>query len=313
MRIVFMGTPDFAVPCLQMLLNEGFDVVGVVTQPDKPKGRGNKMTFPPVKEVALKNNIPVYQPTTLKDGSFESVLNTLKIDLIVVVAYGKILPRTILTLPKHGCINVHASLLPKYRGAGPIQWSVLNGEQETGITTMQMDVGLDTGDMLCQSATPIGVYETAGQLHDRLSQLGASTLLETLKMLQNGTLQPKTQEEAQATYAPMLTKQLSPIDWEKDADTLSHLICGLNPWPVATTQMADNVFKVYQAQVVQCEKSQPAGTVLEHIKGQGLLVQAGKDALLIQEIQFEGKKRMHIEAYMRGKPIAIGTRLGENI
>ena len=244
MRTLFMGTPDFAVPCLKSLIDAGHEVCGVFTQPDKPKGRGYALTPPPVKLLASKSGIPVYQPKTLKDGEALTIVKELSPEVIVVVAYGKILPKEIIEYPAFGCINVHASLLPRYRGAAPIQWCVLNGEKETGVTTMFMDVGLDTGDMLLKAATPIGDNETAGELHDRLSKLGAELIVETLTKLQSGALIREKQKDGDSCYAPMLTKELSRIDWNKPAQSVHNQIRGLSPWPTAQTRLCGKVLKI---------------------------------------------------------------------
>ncbi|MDE5993716.1 MAG: methionyl-tRNA formyltransferase, partial [Oscillospiraceae bacterium] len=251
MNIIFMGTPDFAVPCLKALIDSGENVTAVFTQPDKPKGRGYKLTPPPVKEVALTHNIPVYQPLSLKKGEdAETAMKTiteLAPDLIIVVAYGKILPKAILDAPKY-CINVHASLLPKYRGAGPIQWSVLNGEKVTGVTTMLMAEGIDTGDMLLSKSTEIGENETASELHDRLSELGAEVLLETVKAVKSDSLTPVPQEDSQSTHAPMLTKDMCPIDFSKSAQEVHNQIRGLSAFPCATTVLDGKRLKVYRSE-----------------------------------------------------------------
>ena len=245
MRVVFMGTPEFSVPCLTRLIADGYEVVGVFTQPDKPKGRGKQMAFPPVKETALANGIPVFQPRSMRDGEAVSVLQTLEPDVIIVTAFGKILPREVLELPQYGCINIHASLLPRYRGAAPIQWSVLNGETKTGVTSMQMDVGLDTGDMLLRREVEITENETAGELHDVLSALGAEVLSETLAALCAGTLTPEKQDDALSNYAPMLTKELSPIDFTKPAKAVHDQIRGLSPWPCAAAEVSGKKLKVH--------------------------------------------------------------------
>ena len=233
MRTVFMGTPDFAVPCLQRLFDCGCEVCGVFTQPDKPKGRHGVLTAPPVKELALKMGVPVFQPTKMRDGTALEMLKSVQPELVIVVAYGKILPKEILDYPKYGCINIHASLLPKLRGAAPIQWSVINGCKVTGVTSMQMDEGLDTGDMLISREIEIGENETAGELHDRLSALGADVLEETLEALKKGELKPVKQNDAEFTYAPMLSKELSPVDWSLSAREVHNKIRGLSPWPSA--------------------------------------------------------------------------------
>jgi methionyl-tRNA formyltransferase len=306
-----MGTPEFAVPCLDMLTNEGYNVIGVVTQPDKPKGRGHKLAQPPVKEYALQKGIPVYQPKTLKNNAFENTLKKLAPDLIVVVAYGKILPKYILEYPNYGCINVHASLLPKYRGAGPIQWAVINGEKETGITTMFMDEGMDTGDMILKKKTQIRSNETAGELHDRLSALGAEVLKETLALVEKGSIPRMPQPHQQATYAPMLDKSIAKIDWAKPAIEIKNLVRGLNPWPVAFTYYKGRIMKIWSVDIVKnCTDGVP-GIILKHIKGQGLAVKAGdNNCIIIEEVQFEGGKRMKVDEYLRGHSIEFGECLG---
>ena len=230
-----MGTPEFAVPCLERLVSDGHEVVGVFTQPDKPKGRGHKMQFPPVKEKAVEYNLPVFQPTKMKDGTAYEILKELAPELIIVVAYGKIIPQDILDLPKYGCVNIHASLLPRYRGAAPIQWCVLNGEKKSGVTSMQMDAGLDTGDMLIKAETEIGENMTAGELHDKLSMLGAEVMSKTIKKIIDGTLEREKQDDSLSNYAPMLSKELCPVDWTKSAEEIHNQVRGLSPWPVATS------------------------------------------------------------------------------
>ena len=244
MNVIFMGTPEFAVPCLERLLNDGHTVLLVVTQGDKPRGRGQKLMPPPVKACALEHGIPVYQPTALKEESVLEELRRYAADVIVVVAYGKILPKAVLTMPQYGCINVHASLLPKYRGAAPIQWVVLNGETESGVTTMYMDEGLDTGDMLLTARTPITLDMTAGELHDTLSVQGAAVLSDTLKALENGTL-TRTPQSGESCYAPMLSKQLCPLDFQKNAVALHDQVRGLNPWPTATATVGGKLLKIH--------------------------------------------------------------------
>lgn len=237
MRVVFMGTPDFAVPSLELLIRHGYEVCAVYTQPDKPKGRGHKLQAPPVKELALRHNIPVFQPVNLRGEDTQREIQAWNADVIVVVAYGKLLPKAVLDAPKLGCVNVHGSLLPKYRGAAPIQWTVLNGDKTAGVTTMFMAEGMDTGDMLLKAETPVGEEETSGQLFDRLKDLGAQLLIETLEKLEQGALTPIPQEEAQATHAPMLSKELSLVDWTKPAHQVHDLIRGLNPWPSAASYL----------------------------------------------------------------------------
>lgn len=302
MNVVYMGTPEFAVPPLQAIINANHTVTGVFTQPDKPKGRGYVLTPPPVKECALQHNIPVFQPKSMKDGEALEILKELNPDVIVVVAFGKILPKDILQLPKYGCINVHASLLPKYRGAGPIQWCVLNGEAETGVTTMLMAEGLDTGDMLLKSVTKIGENETAGQLHDILSEMGASLITKTLEKLQQGEITPEKQDDSQSNYAPMLTKELCKIDWSKSAQEIHNQVRGLNPWPVAVATVNGKRVKIYSTQL--CNKNGTAGKV---ISLDPLTVACGENSVIISELQPEGKKRMNAQDYVRGYRLTTDT------
>ena len=306
MRVVFMGTPDFAVPSLQKLLDAGFEVCAVYTQPDKPKGRGHKLQAPPVKELALQHEIPVFQPTSLRKEEVQQELQSFQPDVIVVVAYGKILPKAVLDLPRLGCINVHGSLLPKYRGAAPIQWTVINGDGTGGVTTMFMGEGLDTGDMLLKAETPVGAEETAGQLFDRLKDLGADLLLETLEKLEQGTLTPIPQNEEDATHAPMLSKELSVIDWSKPARELHNLIRGLNPWPSAYSYLDGKKLKIHASRVV--EGSGEAGKAFA--KDGNLLVYCGEDALELTEIQTENGKRMDGKSYLLGHPLNKDSRFG---
>ena len=311
MNIVFMGTPDFAVPCLDALIKSGENVMAVFTQPDKPKGRGYKLTPPPVKELALQHDVPVYQPVSLKKGEdAESAVGTLKElspDLIIVVAYGKILPKKILDIPRY-CINVHASLLPKYRGAGPIQWSVLNGEKETGVTTMLMEEGLDTGDMLLSESTPIGENETASELHDRLSELGASVLLKTLEAVKNGTLTRTKQDDSLSCYAPMLTKDMCPIDFSKPAQEVHNHIRGLSAFPCAVTALDGKRLKVYRSEIVKGNYKDIEYGKVVNVKDFTVLCGDG-NCVRFNEIQAEGGKRMNTADYLRGKPIEDGTIL----
>lgn len=303
-----MGTPEFAVPCLQALIDEKYDVVGVFTQPDKPKGRGYNLTPPPIKELALKYSLPVFQPQKMREEETINSLKLLKPDLIVVVAYGKILPKEILEIPPFGCINVHASLLPKYRGAGPIQWSVINGEEETGVTTMYMDVGLDTGDMIIHNSLKIGENETAGELHDRISLLGAETLVKTLKLIENKEITRTKQDDSLATYAPMLDKNLCEIDFSKDAKVIHNLIRGLSPWPVATTKLNGKTLKIHRSIYVDKKASSIFGEVIEN-DGR-IIVSCGDGCIEILELQLEGKKRMNASDFLRGHPIDLKTILG---
>lgn len=304
MRIVFMGTPDFAVPCLKRLIDLGEEVVGVFTQPDKPKGRGYQTAPPPVKELALRCGLPVYQPAKMRDGEALAVLQELRPDLIVVVAYGKILPKEILDLPPLGCINVHGSLLPRYRGAGPIQWSVINGEAVTGVTTMYMDVGMDTGDMILKAETPIGEEETAGELFDRLCLIGADCLADTLALLKAGKAPRTPQDEAQATYAPMLTRELARLDFARPARELHNLVRGTSPWPTAHTAFRGKLLKVHRARVAEGFSGEP-GVILD---GKRLIVGCGEGALELLEVQQEGAKRMSAADFMNGKRVSAGEK-----
>ena len=306
MNIVFMGTPDFAVPCLQKLLDAGYPVTGVFTQPDKPKGRGYKLVPPPVKELAVAHQIPVFQPTSLRnDESFEMIKNCAP-DLIVVVAYGKILPKRVLELPRYGCINVHASLLPKYRGAGPIQWAILNGESETGTTTMFMGEGLDTGDMLEQVKTPIGENETADELYTRLSKMGAETLLVTLQKLEADALLRTPQDDSLSCYAPILDKSLCPLDFNKTAREIHNQIRGLSSWPAATTTYKGKRLKVYESRLVT--QSGEPGEILDSKR---FIVACKEGAVELVSVQYEGGRRMAGDAFLRGRPPVPGEKLGE--
>lgn len=306
MRIVFMGTPDFSVPALEALVSGGHQVIAVVTQPDKPKGRGKAVLMTPVKEKALELGIPVYQPIKVREESFITMLEEMKPDAIVVVAFGQILSKRILDIPKYGCINIHASLLPKYRGAAPIQWAVINGETETGITTMVMDTGIDTGDMLEKVIIPIDPDETGGSLHHKLSVAGGRLILSTLQKAEEGTLVRTPQTEEGTCYAKMLTKSLGDIDWSQSAEQIERLIRGLNPWPSAYTSLNGKTLKIWQAQVLADEYEGAPGQVVKAVKGD-LLVKTGKGILSITSLQLEGKKRMDTDAFLRGYPVEAGT------
>lgn len=301
-----MGTPDFAVPSLKKLFEEGYEVLAVVTQPDKQKGRGMKIGFSPVKEVALQKGVEILQPEKIKNNhEFLDRLKDLNPDAIVVVAYGKILPEEVLTLPKYGCINLHASLLPKYRGAAPINWAIINGEKETGITTMLMDKGLDTGDMLIKKSIPILDEDDAETLHDKLANLGAEVLIETLHKLEEGTLIPVKQNEEEATYATIITKEMGHIYWSKSAYEIRNLIRGLRPWPGCYTFYGDKTIKIWKAEIVGYDGKEENGTVLKS-KGD-LIIKCGKDAIKVLEIQQEGSKKMGIREYLIGHNIPEGT------
>ena len=305
MKILFMGTPDFAVPCLESLLEKGHTVVGVVTQPDKPVGRKKILTPPAVKVVALEKGLPVYQPETLKNEAFLPTLQELDPEVIVVVAYGKILPAYILDYPKYGCINVHGSILPRWRGAAPIQWSILEGDAEAGVTTMQMDRGLDTGDMLLVRKTPIGERETAGELFDRLSVMGAELLLETLVAVEAGTLNPQPQDDAQSCYASMLDKQMAVIDWSQSMRQIDCRVRGLNPWPIALSQLDGATVKIYTAEPAK-GNGEPGEVLVADVKN-GLVVACGDGAVRICELQMPGGKRMDARDYLRGHTIPVGA------
>ena len=308
MRIVFMGTPEFAVPSLKALCENGYDVVGVFTQPDRPKGRGNKVTMSPVKEYALSQNIPVFQPQRIRRDGVED-LKALAPDLCVTAAFGQILSQEILDIPPMGNINVHASLLPRHRGSAPINWAILQGDKEAGVTTMMMDKGIDTGDMLLKSATPIQSGETAGELTLRLSQLGADLLLETLHALENGTLVRILQDESQMTYDPMLVKQMGIIDWTMDARSIVNRIHGLNPWPGCSTAWQDGRLKLLRATVT--EGSGAAGEIIGADAKAGLTIACGSGAVNITMLQAPGGKPMNAKDYLRGHPMAVGTVLKE--
>ena len=307
MRIVFMGTPDFAVPSLQALIDAGHDVCAVYTQPDKPQGRKQILTAPPVKTLALEHDIPVFQPNTLKNEDEQARLRELAPEVIIVVAYGKLLPKAVLDIPPHGCINVHGSLLPRWRGAAPIQWAVIAGDEMAGVTTMQMAEGLDTGDMLLTYETKVGEKETAGELFDRLAQSGAELLTQTLVKLDEIT--PRPQDDAQSCYAHMLDKQMAVIDWNKSAHEIDCLIRGLNPWPIALTTLSGERLKVFAAEKAN-GRGEP-GTVLEANPKKGLTVACGEGALGLTEIQLVGGKRMKATDFLRGHAIEVGTKLGD--
>jgi methionyl-tRNA formyltransferase len=307
LRIIFMGTPQFAVPTLQMLLDRREEVVAVVTQPDRPKGRGQQTQPPPVKELAVSHGIPVIQPLKVRAPEVIDEIRSYAPDLIVVIAFGQILPKALLEIPRHGCINVHASLLPRYRGAAPLNWCIINGEKETGITTMMMDVGLDTGDMLLKRATPIDPDEDASSLHDRLSLLGAETMAATLDLLARGELVPEKQDDSLSCYAPMLKKELGEIDWQLEPTAIKNLVRGVTPWPGAYTRLDNKTLKIFRTRTA--DGSGVPGTVLQAGKN-GLEVACSGGSLVIEELQLEGKKRMLAADFLAGYKIAVGTELG---
>jgi len=309
LRIVFMGTPDFAVPALQALVDGPEQVVAVVCQPDRERGRGKVLSPPPVKVLAEKHGLPVLQPESVRTEPFFEQMRQLAPDLLVVAAYGKILPEPLLQLPRLGAINVHGSLLPKYRGAAPIQWAVINGETETGITIMQMDAGMDTGDILLTVPVPIGPQETAGELFARLARLGGETLGTSIARLKAGQLTPQPQEPALASAAPMLKKEMGQLDWRLPAHRLHCLIRGLDPWPSAYGFIDGKRYRFFAPEIVPLRASEPPGTICraDHL---GLLIATGEDSLRIREIQPEGKKRMDVATCLRGTRIIPGTLIG---
>lgn len=309
MRVVFMGTPDFSVDTLRAIVKAGHEVAGVITQPDKPKGRGKTVQFPPVKEEALKYGIPVYQPRRVRDAEFIEELKGMKPDVIVVVAFGQILPEEIIQMPPYGCINVHASLLPKYRGAAPIQWAVIDGERKTGVTTMRMDEGLDTGDMIKKTQVAIAPDETGESLHDKLAEAGAALLIETLDALLDGSAVYEKQDDSKSCYAKMLTKELGKIDWTHDAAAIERLIRGLNSWPSAYTTYRGRTLKIWSAGVIDDNSDYPPGT-LSLVTKTSMHVQTGRGQLELREVQLEGKKRMGADAFLRGCPVQAGELLG---
>lgn len=311
MKIVFMGTPDFAVDTLKACIGR-HQVVGVFTQPDKPKGRGNKLTPPPIKVLAEHYQIPVYQPTKVKTAEWVNQIRLLDPDVIVVVAYGQLLSQEILDIPKFGCVNVHASLLPKLRGAAPINWAIAEGYEKSGITTMLMNAGLDTGDMLLKKEIVISEDMTAESLHDALAQMGPMLLIETLSRLEAGAITPEKQDDSEATYAPLMSKETSKIDWCQTSETILNRIRGFNPWPVAHTQMLGQSLKVFKAQVadeqIEGSISVTPGTVVD-VDKIGIYVRTGSGVLRIDEVQWGSSKRMMTSAFLLGKTIEIGTVL----
>ena len=305
MRIVFMGTPDFASASLKKLIDEQFDVVGVFTQPDKPKGRGMELCASPVKELALENGLPVFQPVKMRDGTALAQIKALEPDILVVVAYGRILPDDILAVPKYGAINVHGSLLPKYRGAAPIQWAVLNGDKITGVTTMYLASEMDTGDIIYTAETEIGEYETSGELFDRLKDMGAELLVKTLRDIDAGTAPRAPQDHSKASYVTMLDKSICPIDWNKTPREVLKHIYGLQPWPVATMELEGKTVRVFAAKYTDGKTEKVPGAVVSTDKGGLEIACADGETLLITELQAPGKKRMGAEDYLRGHQIKV--------
>ncbi|WP_027398249.1 methionyl-tRNA formyltransferase [Anaerovorax odorimutans] len=309
MKVIYMGTPEFAVPALEQLYNNGYEIPIVVTQPDKARDRGKKIQFPAVKQKALELGIRVLQPEKVKgDTAFISQIKEFEPDLIVVAAYGKILPKSILDIPKYGCVNIHASLLPKYRGAAPIHWSIIEGEEETGVTLMYMEEGLDTGDMIASSKTKID-KKTTSVLHDELAEMGARLLIDTIPSIENGTAKRIKQDDSKSTYAPMIFKKDGIIDYSKNPIEIERLVRGLNSWPGAYTIYNDKTMKIWEAEAKEKESSEKDGTIL-NVSDKGIEVAAGGKILLIKKIQMPGKKSMPVADYLKGNKIDIKTILG---
>ena len=308
MNIVFMGTPDIAAVILDKLIRSEHRILAVVTQPDKPKGRGNQVQCTPVKELALKHDIPVLQPRRVKEESFLPVLKELNPEVIVVAAFGQILSQTILELPVYGCINVHASLLPKYRGSAPIQWAVINGESKTGITIMHMDAGIDTGDMIMKAEVMIDRKETGGSLHDKLAECGGELLLKALKAIENGTASREKQKDEDANYVKILDKSMGLIDFNRTAAEIERLIRGLNPWPSAYTYLEGKTLKIWDADVVEQDNEGTPGEVIQ-VTRDSIIIKTSSGSLAVKELQLEGKKRMTVDAFLRGYSILPGIIL----
>ena len=313
MKIVFMGTPDFAVSTVDALQKAGHEIVLVVTQPDKPKGRGKEVQFPAVKQWAVEKDIPVFQPKRIREPEAIETLRQYPADIFVVAAFGQILPEEILNMPPFGCVNVHASLLPKYRGAAPIQWAVINGDKVSGVTTMQRGVGLDDGDMLLKRDVPLAKEETGGSLFDRLAEVGGELIVETLKGLEEKTITPIPQKEEDATHVGMIKKSMGQMDFSKSAIELERLIRGLNPWPSAFTKLGNKTLKIWKAYVQEnpCESAKPVDVgCICACDEKGIWVATGQGYLVLKEVQLEGKKRMDVADFLRGRSVEIGTKLG---
>ncbi len=305
MRVVFMGTPDFAAASLQKLIDERYEIIGVITQPDRPSGRGMAIGSSPVKQLAEAHSLPVYQPESARDGEFQILLQLLCPDVVAVVAYGKILPPAVLAIPPLGFINVHGSLLPKYRGSAPIQWAVLNGDRKTGVSTMYLSENMDAGDVIYTRETEIGEHETSGELFERLKLMGAELLHQTLMSIEDGTAPRNAQNEAEATYTTMLDKSMCPLDWTKSPREINKWICGLQPWPVATAEIAGSTFRIYSAEYTDNHADALPGTIVSAGK-KGIEIACGNaETILITELQAPGKKRMKASDYLRGHPISV--------
>ena len=311
MKIIFMGTPHFSVGTLEALADAGHEITLVVSQPDKPKGRGHELTPTAVKTAALKRGLKVFQPKRLRDPETVRVLQETPADVIVVIAFGQIVPAEILHMKKYGCINVHGSLLPKYRGAAPIQWAVIDGEKESGVTIMQMDEGLDTGDMLLKGSVELDPKETSGSLFEKLSKLGADLCVEALEKLEKGELKPEKQGETTTEYAKMLTKEMGELDFSRSAAALERLIRGLNPWPSAYTRLGDKTLKIWAADVCERKDEGAACGEITEVTKEAFCVACGEGALKITELQLQGKKRMDTASFLRGFRLEAGTRLGK--
>ncbi len=311
MKIVFMGTPDFSVGPLEALVENGYEITAVVTQPDKPKGRSGQLVPSPVKECALKYNLPVFQPAKIKSPEAVETLKSFEADIFIVVAFGQIMSQEILDMPPMGCFNIHASLLPKYRGAAPIQWSIINGDQETGVTIMKMDIGIDTGDIYTQKVVPISDEDTGESLFDKLKDAGSELLIETLPLLEKGELQPQKQDESSATHVKMLSKEFGCIDFSKSADEIEHLVRGLNSWPSAFTYYQGKMMKIWKSKVSTKEVSDVQPGTIACVNKSSIEIATGKDLLEVFEIQLEGKKRMSVEDFLKGHKFEVGTQLGK--
>ena len=312
MRVIFMGTPDFAVPVLEAIIQAGHTVIGVYTQPDKPKGRGKSMQYTPVKEKALEHQIPVYQPARVREPEVIEEIRNLKPDIIIVVAFGQILPEELLAIPPYGCVNVHASLLPKYRGAAPIQRVIMDGEKESGVTTMYMAKGLDTGDMIEQLVVPIDAKETGGSYHDKLAEAGAGLCISTMEKIEAGTAPRIPQDDSKSCYAHMLQKSMGELDFEQPAEVLERLVRGLNPWPSAYTQLQGKNLKIYEADIVEIpENQQREPGVITAVDKKSFTIQCNPGGLRVTQLQLEGKKRMNTDVFLLGFAVEEGMRCGK--